>query len=209
VNTQPKSSLRIIDNAKNTITTAELGLNDFKNSPTERKLHGLTNVIVFGRSVTNVLQQLRSTESGFDNWYNKYVEEMRSDPLMKYFYDLRSKILKEGETSISTSVHVGHFNISEIDNYPRPENATAFFIGDQRGGSGWEIKLLDGTTEKYYVTLENDSISISFEFRDLPKIHLGNDISKKNISELCELYIDYLKKLIKSAEKKFCSHINS
>ncbi|HDD44713.1 MAG TPA: hypothetical protein ENG63_07635 [Candidatus Desulfofervidus auxilii] len=86
----------IIRSAEETLKTAEQGLEDLIKGPPERKLSGLRNLIVFGRAVTNVLQNLRSIESDFDAWYERYREEMKNAPLMRYFYKLRSKILKEG-----------------------------------------------------------------------------------------------------------------
>jgi hypothetical protein len=59
---------------------------------------GLRNLIVFGRAVTNILQNLRSVVGAktFDEWYMPLQEEMRDDELLKYFYELRTEILKEG-----------------------------------------------------------------------------------------------------------------
>ena len=53
-------------------------------------------MVVFGRSVTNVLQTLRSVDrEGFDRWYLPYRKQMEDDALLRYFYRLRSIILKE------------------------------------------------------------------------------------------------------------------
>jgi hypothetical protein len=87
------TTLDIFKNAQETLKSAEFGLQDLIKGPPERKLSGLRNLVVFGRAVTNVLQGLKSTEPEFEAWYQKYVDEMESDPLMKYFYKLRSLTL--------------------------------------------------------------------------------------------------------------------
>ena len=80
-----KNKKEVFDNVKATLRTAEFGLEDLKRNQADRKLAGLSNLVVFGRGVTNVLQQLRSIELGFDDWYSNFVEEMNEDPLMRFF----------------------------------------------------------------------------------------------------------------------------
>jgi len=198
-----ENTSNILQKAEETLRTAQMGLDDLKSSQPERRLPGLRNLIVFGRAVTNVVQNLRSTEANFENWYKKFVDQMRDDPLMKHFYNLRSEILKEGETSTSLTINIGHFNSDEIAQYPRPPGATSFFIGDQTGGSGWIVELSNGITEKYYVQLQNDTIETTLSFQNPPNSHLGNDISDKSIEKQCELYLKYLQNLIRDAKNEF------
>ena len=109
-----RTTTDIIRSAEETLKTAEQGLEDLIKGPPERKLSGLRNLIVFGRAVTNILQNLRSIESDFDAWYERYR-------------------IPEDLTRFG----------------PPPPNAKGFFIGDNLGGSGWEVKLPDGSIEKY------------------------------------------------------------
>jgi len=197
----------ILRRVEETLKTAEFGLDDLINGPPERKLAGLRNLVVFGRAVTNVLQKLRSVEPEFDSWYEKYREEMKNDPLMKYFYDLRSKILKEGLLETSTQVYIRNFRVpDDLARFePRPPNAVGFFIGDHLGGSGWEIQFPDGSVEKNYVELPIDIGSVSLHFPDPPKYHLGKELEDTSISNLARLYIDYLRKLVADAKERFGS----
>jgi len=39
---------------------------------------------------------------------------------------------------------------------PQPPGATSFFIGDELGGTGWEVSQPDGSTEKYYIDLPEE-----------------------------------------------------
>jgi len=86
---------------------------------------------------------------------------------------------------------------------PAPPGATSFFIGDQLGGSGWEIKLPDGSTGKYYVDLPTDLVSASLHFPNPPKTHRGKDINDSSVERLCRLYLDYLVVLVTNAKREF------
>jgi len=195
----------IIKSAEETFETAKQGLEELIKGPPERKLSGLKNLIVFGRAITNILQNLRSTESDFDNWYERYKEEMRNDPLMKYFYELRSKILKEGLLETLTRTYIRKLRTPEdlAQFGPPPPNARGFFIGDNLGGSGWEIQLPDGSIEKYYVELPSEIGSVSLYFPDSPKYHLGQEINDTSILNLAKLYVDYLHQLVMAAKERF------
>jgi len=200
-----RTTTDIIRSAEETMKTAEQGLEDLIKGPPERKLSGLRNLIVFGRAVTNILQNLRSIESDFDAWYERYREEMGNDPLMRYFYKLRSKILKEGLLETSTHTYIRQLRIPEdLTRFGSPPpNAKGFFIGDNLGGSGWEVQLPDGSIEKYYVELPYDIGSVSLHFPDAPKYHLGREINDTSIPNLAKLYIDYLRQLVTAAKERF------
>jgi len=197
--------MEILLNVQETIKTAEYGLRDLIEGPPERKLSGLRNLVVFGRAITNVLQGLRSIEPEFDAWYRKYIDEMESDPLMKYFYNLRSLILKEGFLEASVHAHIKKLELPyDMSLFgPSPPFAKGFFIGDQLGGTGWEVELPDGSRMKYYVELPSNIGSVSLHFPDPPNHHLGKDITNNSIEELSSLYIDYLRKMVRDAKIKF------
>jgi len=197
------STVDILRRAEETLKTAGQGLDDLINGPQERKLSGFRNLIVFGRAVTNILQSLRSTEPSFDNWYGKYKEEMENDPLMRYFYDLRSKILKEGLTETGIGVYIKKFEYpADLARFgPPPPNAKGLFIGDNLGGSGWEVELQDGSIEKYYVELPSDIGTADIHFVAPPRIHLGKKITDTSVENLSKLYIDYLRRLVLSATR--------
>jgi hypothetical protein len=75
-----------------------------------------------------------------------------------------------------------------------------FFIGDQVGGSGWEVELPDGLTKKFYVQLPED-------VRLTTKLHLGKAVETgpedQTASDLSTLYIDYLRRLLADAVTRF------
>jgi hypothetical protein len=195
----------ILSDAQETIATTEYGFQDLKMSHPQRKLPGLRNLVVFGRAVTNVLQNLRSTETDFDRWYEKYETEMRLDPLMKYFHDLRSEILKNGSLRVSTQIYIRRLKVpQDMSRFgPPPPNAKAFFVGDHLGGTGWEIQLPDGSLERYYVDLPSDIGSVSLHFPEPPQHHLGQEIADRSIEALSRLYLDYLHRLLTKAKARF------
>lgn len=190
---------------RDTLSTARLGLHDVVDGGPERRLGGLRNLIVFGRAVTNVLQNLRSSESSFDDWYQPYVVEMRDDPLLRYFYVVRSEILKDGRLKTSSAVIINRFefpkDMSRLG--PPPPGAGAFFIGDQAGGSGWEIRLPNGDVEKFYINIPGDIGSSELHLPETPAIHLGQPIPDKKIETLARLYFDYLSAMVDDARAMF------
>ena len=164
-------------------------------------------MIVFGRSLTNILQQLRNIEPNFETWYLKYVDEMQNDPLMEFFYKLRSEILKEGVLKTGYLMSIKRLDSSNMEQIGTcPPNAKSMFIGDKIGGIGWIVELPDGTTEKYYGSLPIDIGTLSTYFPENPKSHLGEKIDNHTIEELGTMYFNYLEKIVKDAETKFNSN---
>jgi len=200
-----RTTTDILKDAQATLKTAKDGLEQLVDGPPPRKLSGLRNFVVFGRAVTNVLQGLRSTEPGFDVWYKKYVHEMESDQLLKYFYKLRSVILKKGilKTAVSGFIRRLELPYDSLRFGPPPPFAKSLFIGDEFGGSGWEVELPDGSKMKYYVELPSDIGSVSLHFPDPPSHHLGKAISGYSVEKLSELYIAYLSKMVQEAKIRF------
>jgi hypothetical protein len=176
---------------------AKAGLNDM--SKPERLKSGLWNAAIFGRSATLALQNLRGKVPDFDGWYLPKQEAMRADPLMRYFVKLRNEIEKEAsDNQLSARTHIKSFSDSDIARLgPRPPNATSFFIGDNVGGSGWEVKLPDGEVEKFYVELPPDIGSTSVHLLDAPQ---G---AEKSAAELVGSYIGKLEALVTEARQRF------
>ena len=183
----------------------EKGLADLSSGDPNRRVAGLHNLVVFGRAVTNVLQNLRSTEPDFDAWYAPHRAEMEGDPLLKYLYTLRSEILKEGILPLAVSTHIRQLRFPEdlARLGPPPPNAKGFFIGDSIGGSGWEVELADGRTEKYYARLPADIGGATVHLPDAPATHMGRPLKGNDVTTIGGAYVAYLRKLVMDAEHRF------
>lgn len=67
-------------------TSSQLAMVDF----------GAYSLAVYGRSVTFVLQNLRSVpglEEDFNKWYAPKQKLMKNDPLLRWFHDVRTSLL--------------------------------------------------------------------------------------------------------------------
>lgn len=197
-----KTTSSTLEGTQNTLFTAKLGLRALDSADPNERMAGLRNLVVFGRSVTFVLQNLRSTEPDFDGWYEKYESEMKADSLMKFFNKLRSTILKEGELRTHMSLTFSSNPHELIKRSQPPPGAKAFFISDQIGGSGWEVELPDGSVAKYYVAIPSDlpnfDLSIQVHLSEAPEQYHGMPVE-----ELCEKYILYLDGMVQEAKRHF------
>jgi len=198
-----KTFYQVIERVRATMDAVTLGLEALRASAPRRRMAGLRNVLVFGRAITNVLQNLRGVAPDFEEWYGPYEAEMRSDPLMRLFYDLRSRVLKKGELPVSVSIT---FSGSPADLLrhagPPPPGAQGFFVGDRIGGSGWDVRLPDGSREQYYVDLPEHIPGVSLEMR----LHLSEAPSEyqgHTVQELCTLYVGYLERMVADATQRF------
>ena len=198
-----KTTASILGEAENTLFTASLGLKLLQGTNPHERLAGLRNLIVFGRAITNVLQNLRGTEGHkFDEWYQPKVDEMKDDDVSNYFYKLRSEILKEGTLNVRSSLKFSGNPHLIMQKFQPPPGAKGFFLGDRIGGCGWEVQIEEGYIEKYYVEVPNNipgvDLKINLHFSGAPE-----NLKDKNITELAKRYLDYLAGLVSEAKKVF------
>jgi hypothetical protein len=192
----------ILSRARETFRNAELAAGDLNHPDASRRLPALRNVIVWGRAVTNVVQNVRGKADGFDDWYEPWRREMTEDPLLKFLYNQRSEILKTGaDPAMSNVTHIASFSSEDVP--PAPPNAKGFFLGDQFGGNGWEVELPDGTIEKIYISLPESVARSWTELTEVPGEHLGERLSDKSAQNICHLYLQYLDRLLADAENRF------
>jgi hypothetical protein len=200
---------QVLAEARNTLRFARLGLEDhLRGSTGTRRSAGLRNAVVFGRSVTWVLQNLRSFDrDAFNAWYAPFETAMREDPGFKYLVELRNQFEKQGRASgVSTSFHIGHLNLDTWQQAigPAPPGATGQFL-DGTGASGWTVRLADGTEESFYVqlppALQNQIIVAS-------EVKFAEPIGKvqppdEEVHQLLTRYLDYLGHLVDAANHEF------
>jgi hypothetical protein len=204
------SAADVLRKAREVLRATQRGLADLLGDDPNMRPVGIYNVAVFGRSVTLVLQNLRTIDrKKFDEWYAPYLKVLSSDPLFyRYFNDLRNEILKEGPPDLGYKMYVPHLDgaiMSQLMANP-PPGAKGFFLGDRLGGSGWAIELPDGTEEHYYVKLPPElGIQISLHLPNPPTEHLGKPLTDTSIENLSRLYVNYLAELVADAGKQFGS----
>jgi hypothetical protein len=194
----------ILQRVEETLETAKHGLSDLLEPSRSRRNTGLRNLITFGRSVTFVIQNLRGVkELDFDSWYQAHQDAMKADPLMRYFVDARNELEKQGKLSVATSAHLKSFSPSDLRKFGRPPvGAKTFFIGDHLGGTGWEVEIADGTTEKYYVELPSSIGEVKQHFTNFP-VAKAPELANHSVEELCTMYIAKLEKLVAEAKSHF------
>ena len=188
----------IIQEAEELLQTAKFGLEDMRYKP-ERHRTGLRNAVVFGRNTTFALQNLRGVLPGFDEWYVPRQKEMSSNPLLKFFHNLRNKIEKQASTPTTSATHVHTFNANDLNKFPRPLFAKGFFLGDQNGGSGWIVSLPSGKEEKYYINLPVDIAESEVYLADAPT----DNGQQRTAIELVESYLQYVEALLYEARQVF------
>jgi hypothetical protein len=77
------------------------GFRDMRETDQDRILLGFLGVVVFGRSMTLVMQNLRTHEQEtFDTWYAPWQKEMKGDSLMRYFHELRTTVIHHDAPAI-------------------------------------------------------------------------------------------------------------
>lgn len=193
----------ILRRAREVFQTASRGLDDARADPA-RRISGIHNAVVFGRAVTNVLENLRSRDARFEVWYARVSEELSSDPLMRYFYKLRSQILKQGSVGTATYTHLKQFTFpADLKHFgPPPPNARGFFFGDQLGGNGWNVETSPGVTEKFYVTVPPEIVISGVYFRDAPGADEAAPPDLDAVA-LCGKYVERINFVLQEAEAVF------
>jgi hypothetical protein len=194
----------ILGSLRETLEAAEAGLAMIKSNRPEQRRSGLRNLAVFGRAVTNVIQNLRSKVAGFDDWYQPWVQRMRLDPVANHFYKLRSEILKQGQLRTTATVYIDQLDLHALMvAAPKPPpNATSFFVGDNAGGTGWVVTLPDGSTEKFYVEIPQGvpgvQVTVDLHLADAPP-----EIRGISVGELGDHYVSMLRAITREARERF------
>jgi hypothetical protein len=85
---------------------------------------------------------------------------------------------------------------------PKPPGAKAFFIGDRSGGSGWEVELPNGETQKFYVQIPQGipgvEITVNLHLAAAPE-----ELREVPVSNLARHYFAQLKELYTEARQRF------
>ena len=116
---------QVVTRAGTMLRMVKQGLNDMAQVHEDRILLGFLGVVAFGRSMTLVMQNLRTHgREEFDAWYSPWQREMQGDPLMRYFNDLRTMVIHHNAPAIgisSTDTNGPPIGSITIDDLPLPE----------------------------------------------------------------------------------------
>jgi hypothetical protein len=201
---------QIIANAREMLKMAREGLADATGADPKKRRAGLMNMLTYGRSVTFAMQKMKSVDPSFDAWWKPYQERMADDPLMKDFNRRRVDVVHAGDLYTTNRMVFGSkgpLNMGAVLQELRqhaPPNTIATFFGDEHGGTGWEVQLPDGTTEKVYFQLP-DEVDIVHEYRlpDPPIEHDGQPIEDTSLANLGRLYLGMLATIVDAFAARF------
>ena len=84
-----------------------------------------------------------------------------------------------------------------------PPNTVATFLGDERGGNGWEVQTPDGSIEKVYFQLPGVDIESGMELPEPPTQHDGHAITDTSIGNLGALYVGTLTRIVDEVFLRF------
>jgi hypothetical protein len=195
----PQSVAQILKDAEDVLALAESGLEAVRGGDPARRMAGLWNVGLFGPLVPTAVERLRHVTPDFAVWFAPYRAALDTNLDVRRFAAFRERV---GKIEASSSRFAGWLGgrggrmlpSRKKDLGQKPPNATRFFLGDGRGGAGWEIRLPDGTGQKFYVELPELLTVTLFE---------GERVGPRSIPQLCTEYVDVLRRLVHDAREQF------
>lgn len=196
----------MLEKAFQILTTMRMAITDLDCPSNIKRNIAIRNVIVHGRTVTFALQKLLrgKCKPDFDEWYVKKQNQMKSDQLMKYFQEARNELEKEANLKSVNKMTIHYFDMDMMRKLEqnKPPNAVAFFIGDQMGGSGWEVDTGDGIRTKYYIDLPDGIMSYSWCIKGEIE-HNGKTYHDLDMADACRMYFAYLNNFVLEAARTF------
>ncbi len=178
---------------------------ELKEPGNTRRVPAFWNIVTYGRMVTFHMQKILKGANEFEEWYSVKQKEMENDDLLKFFKELRNRIEKEKLVRPSNVTYISHLEFPKDLNKlgPPPPGAKGFFIGDEYGGSGWNVEGPNGKLFKMYVNLPSDIGSTWMTLENIPHKHKDKEIDDDSLESICTLYIDYLNGLVEEAIDRF------
>lgn len=153
--------------------------------------------------VTFQLQNMRGTVPGWEEWYAVKQEEMKRDPLMKYFGELRTQIEKQAAQPAQMLAYVKSIGPKDWSIFePRPPGAIELVIGSapHGGASGWLVDIGDGKQELYAVEIPSRMVEIVMTLGDVPPEYSG-----ASAVDLIATYLNKIEVLVDEVDAEFCS----
>ncbi len=167
----------------------------------------LKNFVVYCFSLTNVIQGLRSKVESFDAWWTPVFEGMRANGLARYFYLLRTEILKKNNYCVSFELfpRIPYRNLSLLRNAvgQAPQPGMLFQICSD--GPRWILYAPDGVLIKTLpAKIPNEwNASSRLKFTDCPSAKFPTELAQLDISSVCAQHYDYLQLIVCEVHRRY------
>lgn len=185
----------MIPKAKKNLHECEYHLNNMLHSKHVEELEiNLAAFVNSARNVTFVLQKEFKQNPVFNKWYEKKQEEMKQDPLCKFFHKLRNSVIKEGINNLSCSTHIQSLNYpADMRDKPAPDCDIAI----NEKGLFWLVNK--GLPQEDLIPAFSKGSIITHVFiKDAPTHHMGKEIKENNIINISKIYYDYLRNIVEA-----------
>jgi hypothetical protein len=188
--------------ARHWLLSAERELDTFEHG-TEGSQRTLSfwNFISALVATRNALRHAMKAETAFEAAFQSHWQDIESDQLFTCLVRLRNELYHEKPTRIATGMYIRQIVVSPDLMGPAPAPNASMFIGDQLGGSGWEVPQPDGSVEKFYRELPEGSVEIHYQLpeRLQPSEHKGEDVSRLGLKEIAHRALSLLQSKTREA----------
>jgi hypothetical protein len=190
--------------AHETLDTAHLGYAVVRDVPA-RRLPGLRNVAMFGGMVCALFEELHDSGPQGREWYRSIRKKLKDSVVTRLFRELQEEFRKRDAAGVSSQARLRTFNYpADLDKLgKRPAKATELFMGDEIGGTGWEIELAPGRRNKYYVVLPAEYGTVDGFLSSTPIVQTSRDPRPVDIVDACDRYVSLLDDTLRGAELHF------
>jgi hypothetical protein len=142
-----RSPGEIVANAREVLNAVRHAREDFVAATDSEDLPrvktAVRNFLEQGRSVTWALQLLKGAIPDWTAWWTETRRELETDPICRWFYDLRNPIVKEGHpVNLWRGLSIPHIS-GNPPTPPRPEGAVGYAIKMDMSA---EWHMSDGST---------------------------------------------------------------
>ena len=161
--------------AETLLELVEAGLKQVTDGPSERRVPGVRNVLVFGATFAAAMKSIAAKDRLFASWFDVQKPTEGIDQLLRIM--TTEPKTRRDYTQVQLASAGKEFG-------PRPDHARAFFSGDRLGGSGWEIELPGGRVEKYYVMLP-DELPSGYTFTGTDRN--AETLARRHVAQLREM----------------------
>jgi hypothetical protein len=194
----------ILRSAHEALDTAHLGYAMVRDVPS-RRLPGLRNVVMFGAFVGASFEELRESGPHGNDWYKSIRKKIVDSPVTRLFRELQTEFRKRDAAGVSSQARLKTFNYpADLEKLgKRPPRATELFMGDEIGGTGWEVELAPGRRGKYYVVLPAEYGTVDVFLSNTPIVQTSRDPRPIDIVDTSDRYVSLLDDTLRGAELQF------